>query len=675
MILKSLEMENIRSYLNQKVTFPLGTTLFEGDIGSGKSTILNAIEFALFGLGSQRGGSLLRVGMKKGSVTLTFEVDGRSYKVHRSLVRRGKQVGQGKDGYIEIENRKLSLSATELKERVLEILNFNEPPEPKAQSVIYRYAVFTPQEEMKVILAQKSDRRLQTLRKAFGIEDYKIASVNAQNTTRVIRQRSNFLGGQVSDLGQKEEQMKTRKEEIIKLEAKSAKLMEKEEKQDQELNKVKDQLEGLQEKRMEIESVRAEIPHYKDEIEDKNKRINVLTRQNEELNKKIEESQPTINELTKLKLPTTKRKEELKRELEGEKEEDRKIRREEAQIEAKINDYISIEENKVCPTCDRPADPKEFKQKIEEKNTAKEKLGRRILEQEQIITNLEDLRSKLKEYVTTQKELKRLSENREEWNNKITENNKAIDRLTGEVYKAREKLKSALKKTENLKTVTSKIKDLDVKSKEIEKELRSTRRDINTNTGSINSLKDSVNRLGEEIIQKREQKKKRDKLSDHQIWLTEYFIPSLDVIERHVMVSINQEFNHQFQYWLNMLIEDPDLEVSIDEDFTPLVLRDGYDQDLIALSGGEKTSVALAYRLALNTIVQKVSTAMKSNLLILDEPTDGFSKEQLFKVRDILTELRCPQIIMVSHERELESFADQIFQITKTGGVSTIASN
>jgi len=122
-----------------------------------------------------------------------------------------------------------------------------------------------------------------------------------------------------------------------------------------------------------------------------------------------------------------------------------------------------------------------------------------------------------------------------------------------------------------------------------------------------------------------------------------------------------------------MLIEDPDLEVSIDEDFTPIVLRGGYDQDLIALSGGEKTSVALAYRLALNTIVQKVSAGMMSNLLILDEPTDGFSKEQLYKVRDILTELRCPQIIMVSHERELESFADQIFQITKTGGISRIS--
>ena len=58
----------------------------------------------------------------------------------------------------------------------------------------------------------------------------------------------------------------------------------------------------------------------------------------------------------------------------------------------------------------------------------------------------------------------------------------------------------------------------------------------------------------------------------------------------------------------------------------PLVEQDGYEQDYNYLSGGEKTSLALAYRLSLNTIVQKVSAGIKSNLLILDEPTDGFQQ-------------------------------------------------
>jgi exonuclease SbcC len=673
MILKSLELENIRSYVKQRITFPLGTTLFEGDIGSGKSTILNAIEFALFGLGSQRGASLLRLGTKKGSVTLTFEVNSQEYTVHRSLIRRRKSVRQGDDGYLETGGGRLSLSATELKERILEILNFNEPPDPKAQSLIYRYAVFTPQEEMKVILAQNPDKRLQTLRKAFGIEDYKIANENAQNTTKMIRQHSNFLDGQIDDLDQKEGQLKQTQDEIRTLQAALNSLEKKEEDQNQNLNNVIQQSDLLQETRREIERVTAEIPHYQREIKEKTKHVDGLIHESDELVNKIKEIQPTIDELAKLETPP-KSEDELKNELEEARKKDRKIRREEAQLEAKINDYKSIEDNKVCPTCDRPADPKEFKKRIEEKHKVKKELSTRIQRQEELIKNLVELRSKLTEYITAQKELKRFKGQLNEWISKIGTNKQEIVRLTGDVNQAQSALDSALQTTKDLETISKKIEDLDGKRKRIEGELRAIRRGINTNSGRVKAFGEARDRLREEITQKREKKKKRDKLSDHRIWLSDYFIPTLNVIERHVMVSINQEFNQQFGYWFNILIEDPDLEVSIDEDFTPYVLRDGYDQDLIALSGGEKTSVALAYRLALNTIVQKVSTGMKSNLLILDEPTDGFSKEQLFKVRDIFSELRCPQIIMVSHERELESFADQIFQIIKTDGVSSIAS-
>ena len=593
--------------------------------------------------------------------------------MHRSLIRRMKSVRQGNDGYIETRDGRLSLSATELKERVLDILNFNEPPDPRAQSVIYRYAIFTPQEEMKVILAQNPDKRLETLRKAFGVEDYKVAIENVHNTTRTIRARSNFLDGRIADLGQKEGEVKQTQAEITKLQAVLKSLGKEEQEQDQKLNTVIKRLDELQKTRREIERVKAEIPHYRREITDKTEHIDELTRECNGLNTKIEESQPTIDELAKLECPTNKSEDELKKEMEAARQGDRQIRREEAQIEAKINDYKSIEENKVCPTCDRPADPKEFMQKIEEKNDAKEALNIQIRNWEKLMKNLEELRSNLNKYVATQKELERLRGRLKEWISQIGKNKEEIEELIGDLNDAQKNLNLAIKTTKDLEAVSKNIDGFDKERTQIEEKLRSTRRDINTNTGRIKAFGEAMNRLKVEIAEKKEQKKMRDTLNDHQIWLSGYFIPTLDVIERHVMVSINHEFNQQFQYWFNMLIEDPDLEVSIDEDFTPIVLRSGYDQDLIALSGGEKTSVALAYRLALNTIVQKVSTGMKSNLLILDEPTDGFSKEQLFKVRDILTELRCPQIIMVSHERELESFADQIFQITKTGGVSRIS--
>jgi AAA domain len=95
---------DIRSYKEQtRIEIPPGRTLFQGDIGCGKSTILSAIEFALFGLGDIDGGYLLRSGEKKGSVSLEFEVKGKSYQIHRSLLRRERNVVQDKccivDGY------------------------------------------------------------------------------------------------------------------------------------------------------------------------------------------------------------------------------------------------------------------------------------------------------------------------------------------------------------------------------------------------------------------------------------------------------------------------------------------------------------------------------------------------------------------------------------------------
>src|SRR2546427_2041547 len=97
MILKKLQLRNVRSYEKQSVDFPMGKTLFEGDIGSGKSTILMAIEFALFGLGSEKGASLLRVGQAEGEVSLTFEVAGDRYNKKRAMGRQ-RDVGRRRGG-------------------------------------------------------------------------------------------------------------------------------------------------------------------------------------------------------------------------------------------------------------------------------------------------------------------------------------------------------------------------------------------------------------------------------------------------------------------------------------------------------------------------------------------------------------------------------------------------
>ena len=61
-------------------------------------------------------------------------------------------------------------------------------------------------------------------------------------------------------------------------------------------------------------------------------------------------------------------------------------------------------------------------------------------------------------------------------------------------------------------------------------------------------------------------------------------------------------------------------------------------------------------------------------LIILDEPTDGFSTEQLDKVRDVLRALDMKQTIIVSHEPKMESYVDSILRINKIDNVSRVIS-
>ena len=127
MQLKSLQIQNIRSYEDQTIQFPQGSTLLSGDIGSGKTTILLAIEFALFGLQpSQKGSSLLKSNQEQAKVELTFEIDQKEIIIERSLKKTNKSVTQDYAS-ITINQEKFEGSITEIKSRILKLLNY--PPE------------------------------------------------------------------------------------------------------------------------------------------------------------------------------------------------------------------------------------------------------------------------------------------------------------------------------------------------------------------------------------------------------------------------------------------------------------------------------------------------------------------------------------------------------------------
>ena len=801
-------IENIRSYNEEVIDFPRGITLFEGDIGSGKSTILMGIEFALFGLGSQKPEALLAKKAEQGSITLNFTVDKENYEVKRTLKRKSGSVSQdAKNTYIKIGDEKEPLSPSELKQRVLQILKFNEPGGAKAVSKIFRYAVFTPQEEMKQVLSD-TEKRLETIRRAFGVEDYKTASENAKGLTAELKlQIARFeerargiedfdkniddANKQILEIGKKiNEDIKTKNDNVsqktkIKLEqAKCDKKIRDKTKLETDLDNLdekitdkkgdlvdfqgqidgaKDKLDGIHDKLSKqhkitkpttksVSNIELEIKKFKKIDGD----ITKTQSQMEQLSDDVGELEETLgkNKDKKSKL-LNQEKDKLEKENEKLESARNSIEKDKKKVEATLTRNKTIQEGlqeeidkfakigSKCPYCESKItkehlesleserkeklaeikkvlkesrdDLEKIDSSLEKQDTLIENYESKISELDEIIPDLEDYEKKLiklqpitsqinnllkqsvipkeKEFVCDAKNpvdyLTELKDALVEYENsqkisdelKIQQNNAKDDK-----EKYQNKLKTAEKSITELEhkhtDISSKIdsyEGLDDEIDEINEKLESVQGIIDVKSESLAEnrvrLQNENEKEEENVQHKKNAEKWRQsylKYRNYYDWIREFFIPTIDKIEKQVLLSIQQNFNEIYRNWYSILIDDPTKESRIDENFTPIVDQDGYDQNINYLSGGEKTSIALAYRLTLNSLIRKETESMKSNLLILDEPTDGFSKTQLSKVRELLDELHSQQIILVSHEKELETYVDNVFQVSKSEGHSRV---
>jgi exonuclease SbcC len=177
------------------------------------------------------------------------------------------------------------------------------------------------------------------------------------------------------------------------------------------------------------------------------------------------------------------------------------------------------------------------------------------------------------------------------------------------------------------------------------------------------------------IEAKQKSKKKLTELLELSDWLSSHFLGMVNFMERNVMIKLRVEFSRLFSKWFHMLAGES-FEVQLDENFTPLIIQGESEMDYAFLSGGERTAIALAYRLALNQTINSILSNIKTrDIIILDEPTDGFSEVQLDKMREVLADLNVPQLIIVSHEQKIEGFVENLVRLRKEGNVSYSDSN
>jgi len=685
MILKSLKLKNVRSYKEEIIDFPNGSVLLSGDIGSGKSTILLAIEFALFGLlrGDLSGSALLRHGCNAGSVELCFQIDNKDIVIKRVLKKNSDKIEQDSGSIIK-ENLVKQATAVELKTEILDLLGYPKDLLTKSKSMIYRYTVYTPQEDMKRIILESSEVRLDVLRKVFDIDKYKRIKDNCDIIIRFLREKRKELEGFTLDL----EEKKTQKQKIIRelneiqgllskslIDLQNAKVL---------VIEKKNQAEKKQSMIKEFESLKRDLDVNKRDLLSKaglaqriENEISIIKEQLEEF---IDTKETLVADFLQIKdLIKEKSTKIINNELNIS-----QLKSLSAQLMTQKSNSEDIKSKILslnnCPLCKEQVS-KEHKHDIVTKELTK------IKDLENELNNLQEKISKFEKELIFQKEelenLKNQHKDLEIHQIKLVNYREKTARLD-ELKKSQEQILLESKQTSK---IIQELEDKISKSTNIEKEFEKIKNELELSQREEKQAEIQVSKLNErefllkrilqetdaEINKKDAAKNKIQTITNYQNWLKDYFINLVELIERHVMGKIYYEFNDLFKKWFNMIIEDEVITAQLDDHFTPVIQQNGYDVEIENLSGGEKTACALAYRLALNKVINDIISNVKTkDLLILDEPTDGFSSEQLDKIREVLNQLDMKQIIIVSHEHKIESFVDHVIRIRKDEHISKL---
>ncbi|BEP17568.1 DNA double-strand break repair ATPase Rad50 [Pyrofollis japonicus] len=112
-------------------------------------------------------------------------------------------------------------------------------------------------------------------------------------------------------------------------------------------------------------------------------------------------------------------------------------------------------------------------------------------------------------------------------------------------------------------------------------------------------------------------------------------------------------------------------DIRLDEDYNVYVVTRNGEKSVQMLSGGERIALAIAYRLAIARLVgESIET------LIMDEPTVHLDEE---KRRELINIIRyglestgLAQLVVITHERELEEAADKVIEVQQVNGVSKV---
>jgi len=690
--IETVQLENIRSHVKTAVPFTRGFNCLVGGLGCGKSSILYAIDFALFGDPLGRSYNyLLREGEDIGKVTVKFVHGGKTYTLNRALRRKGGGISQDTEQLKLFEEEKLIASVKG--EAVAEQLEAITGLEKE----LFREVVWMRQEQLKELLNATPRDRQKRLDQLFGLSNYEVAWSNLAGFQREYEGEKKAYERDFDVVG------------IEKLQADYNKTVE-------ELSLAEVELEDLKGKFTQAETAFHEATSNLQNLED-------LRKQTEELGKREAQLQTNItniedisarlaDEIERKKLAIKDFGERLKS-MEGQEKSHRdRLAKEGLKTDQTIEElrkYLTALERQItsvggeqeavkketltsqkrissltteskCPLClqDLTGEyKKSLLQRLYEENAEREKtLG----ELQKNLDELERLRSVVDPVVLN---LQSLIPQTEELKRRVAEENESLSNLSTEFEEKQQQEKMF---RDQLSAVRSEMIKFDITELETARKVRDE---------AFTQYSDLKHRLENVESQKRDLTSRMDELKerlDHahkkvqRMEGIEKLLGIMDGIRgayRSIQPRLRSEFITYLQRVVHQVLDQlvgeagPTLMVKIDETYSPIVRsEEGFERDVSNLSGGERTLLAFAYRIGLGQLIMQSRTGHGLYTLLLDEPTESLGREDgsVDRLAEAISRLKAiEQIIAVTHSEAFAEKAEHVIRVEKETGVSRVS--
>jgi exonuclease SbcC len=692
MRIEIIQLENIRSHVKSTVPFAKGFNCLVGGLGCGKSSVLYAIDFALFGEPLGRSYDyLLRESSDNGKVTLQFVQNGKSYKILRGLKRRGKGIGQDFNelGLFQDENLIASVKADAVTEQLKAITGLDKE--------LFREIVWVRQEHLKELLDARPRERQKRLDELFGLADYEKAWSNLVGYQREYEGERRAYEKDPDVVGMEKlnnEYTRTAEEfSLIEIELQdmakkleeSKKALEEADLKLKKLEEVKALTEELKRKETQIQtnltnvedtsaSLAEKIEGKKIAVENLKQRLNTMETQIESYKAEFKEIGISLDQPIEALRQYIITFDDQITSLKGEQE--ATLRN--MQTNQKRISSLSAENR--CPLCLQPLTA-EYKnnlmQRIQEENNERKKTTSQL---QHDIEELQQIKTKANAAFSN---LQMLAPRIDELKTRINEESQTSAEISKE-FEEKQRLENKLRI--QLETARTEIGKFDMSKLEAAKAQREQA--FRQYYLLESELRTKKNRR-KDLIKRLDEMKERIDQAQQKIERMEKIVKVVEIIGgiRNAYRSIQPKLRSEFvkvlrnfvQQVLDSLIggEGPLINVLIDETYTPYVKSEsGAEREVSNLSGGERTLLAFAYRLGLGQLIMQSRTGRGLSMLLLDEPTESLGREDgsIDRLAEAISRFKAiEQIIAVTHSEAFAEKAEHVIRLEKEVGVSKVS--